>query len=45
MSTEDQMSIEDRVRTATRAGASLIRDVRPLDAPAQTRGPANGRQP
>ena len=30
MSTEDQMSIEDRVRIATRAGASLIRDVRPL---------------
>jgi hypothetical protein len=34
VSTEDQMSIEDRVRTATRAGASLIRDVRPLAAPA-----------
>lgn len=34
MSSEDQMSIEDRVRTATRAGASLIRDVRPLAAPA-----------
>ena len=37
MSTEDQMSIEDRVRTATRAGASLIRDVRPLGAPAPVR--------
>jgi hypothetical protein len=37
VSTEDQMSIEDRVRTATRAGASLIRDVRPLDAPAPAR--------
>jgi hypothetical protein len=33
VTTEDQMSIEDRVRTATRAGASLIRDVRPLAAP------------
>jgi len=37
VSTEDQMSIEDRVRTATRAGASLIRDVRPLAAPAPVR--------
>ena len=48
MSTEDQMSIEDRVRTATRAGASLIRDVRPLGAPAPVRlrrrpGPAPRR--
>jgi hypothetical protein len=48
VSTEDQMSIEDRVRTATRAGASLIRDVRPLDAPAPVRlrrrpGPAPHR--
>jgi hypothetical protein len=34
VSTEDQMSIEDRVRAATRAGANLIRDVRPLAAPA-----------
>lgn len=37
MSTDDQMSIEDRVRAATRAGASLISDVRPLDAPAPVR--------
>jgi hypothetical protein len=37
VSTDDQMSIEDRVRTATRAGASLIRDVRPLGAPAPAR--------
>lgn len=37
MSTEDQMSIEDRVRSATRAGASLIGDVRPLGAPAPVR--------
>jgi hypothetical protein len=37
VSTDDQMSIEDRVRTATRAGASLIRDVRPLAAPAPVR--------
>jgi hypothetical protein len=33
VSTEDQMSIEDRVRVATRAGASLVRDIRPLTAP------------
>ena len=31
------MSMEDRVRTATLAGASLIRDVRPLGAPAPVR--------
>jgi hypothetical protein len=37
VSTEDQMNIEDRVRTATRAGASLIRDVRPLAEPAPVR--------
>ena len=37
MSTADQMSVEERVRTATRAGASLIRDVRPLGAPAPVR--------
>jgi hypothetical protein len=48
VSTEDQMSIEDRVRTATRAGASLISDVRPLGAPAPVRlrrrpGPAPRR--
>jgi hypothetical protein len=48
VSTEDQMSIEDRVRTATRAGASLIRDVPPLGAPAPVRlrrrpGPAPRR--
>ena len=34
MSTEEPMSIEDRVRTATRAGATLVRDIgRPLAAP------------
>ena len=48
MSTDDQMGMEDRVRTATRAGASLIRDVRPLGAPAPVRlrrrpGPAPRR--
>ena len=48
MSTEDQMSMEDRVRTATLAGASLIREVRPLGAPAPVRlrrrpGPAPRR--
>jgi len=37
VSTDDQMSVEDRVRAATRAGASLINDVRPLDAPAPVR--------
>jgi hypothetical protein len=37
VSTDDQMSIEDRVRTAARAGGSLIRDVRPLGAPAPAR--------
>jgi hypothetical protein len=37
VSTDDQMSLEDRVRTATQAGASLIRDVRPLGAPAPVR--------
>lgn len=37
MSTDDPMSIEDRVRAATRAGASLISDVRPLDAAAPVR--------
>ncbi len=48
MSTDDQMSMEDRVRTATLAGASLIREVRPLGAPAPVRlrrrpGPAPRR--
>jgi len=37
VSTDDQMSLEDRVRTATQAGASLIRDVHPLGAPAPVR--------
>jgi hypothetical protein len=37
VSTDDQMSIEDRVRTATRAGASLVHDVRPLGAPKPVR--------
>jgi len=37
VSTEDQMSIEDRVRTATRAGASMVRDIRPLNAPKPVR--------
>lgn len=48
MSTEDQTGMEDRVRTATLAGASLIREVRPLGAPAPMRlrrrpGPAPRR--
>jgi hypothetical protein len=48
VSTDDQMSLEDRVRAATLAGASLIRDVRPLGAPAPVRlrrrlGPAPRR--
>lgn len=38
MSTEEPMSIEDRVRTATRAGATLVRDIGPLPAePEQAR--------
>jgi len=38
VSTDDhQMSIEDRVRSATQAGASLIRDVRPLGTAAPVR--------
>ena len=32
MSTEEPMSIEDRVRTATRAGATLVRDIGPMAA-------------
>ena len=37
MSTQEPMSIEDRVRTATRAGATLVRDIGPLTAPEPTR--------
>jgi hypothetical protein len=33
VSTEEPMSVEDRVRTATRAGATLVRDIGPLAAP------------
>jgi hypothetical protein len=33
VSTQEPMSIEDRVRTATRAGATLVRDIGPLAAP------------
>jgi hypothetical protein len=33
VSTEEPMSIEDRVRTATQAGATLVRDIGPLAAP------------
>jgi len=32
VSTEEPMSIEDRVRTATRAGAALVRDIGPMAA-------------
>ena len=32
MSTEEPMSIEDRVRAATRAGATLVRDIGPMIA-------------
>ena len=32
MSTEEPMCIEDRVRTATRAGATLVRDIGPMAA-------------
>ena len=37
MSIEEPMSIEDLVRTATRAGATLVRDIRPLAAPEPAR--------
>ena len=37
MSTEEPMSIEDRIRTATRAGATLVRDIGPLAAPDRVR--------
>jgi hypothetical protein len=32
VSTEEPMSIEDRIRTATRAGATLVRDIGPMVA-------------
>jgi hypothetical protein len=37
VSTEEPMSIEDRIRTATRAGATLVRDIGPLAAPDRVR--------
>jgi hypothetical protein len=37
MRTEEPMSIEDRVRTATRAGATLVTDIRPLAEPERVR--------
>ncbi|HEX4292285.1 MAG TPA: hypothetical protein VH021_25405, partial [Trebonia sp.] len=37
MSAEEPMSIEELVRTATRAGATLVRDIRPLAAPEPAR--------
>jgi hypothetical protein len=37
VSTEEPMSIEERVRTATRAGATLVRDIGPLAAPEPAR--------
>jgi hypothetical protein len=37
VSTEEPMSIEDRVRTATRAGATVVRDIGPLAAPEPSR--------
>ena len=44
MSTEEPMSIEDRIRTATRAGATLIRDIRPLGRrPEQVASPSPAR--
>jgi hypothetical protein len=36
MSIEEPMSIEDRIRTATRAGASLVRDIGPMAADPET---------
>jgi hypothetical protein len=38
MSAEDPMCIEDRVRTATRAGATLVRDIGPLAAEPERAG-------
>jgi hypothetical protein len=48
VSTEEPMGIEDRVRTATLAGATLVRDIGPLAAPDPVRlrrrpGPAQRR--
>jgi hypothetical protein len=37
VSTEEPVSIENRVRTATRAGATLVRDIGPLPAPDRVR--------
>jgi len=37
VSTQEPESIEDRVRTATRAGATLVRDIGPLAAPDRVR--------
>lgn len=37
MSTEEPISIEDLVRTATRAGVTLVRDIRPLAEPERAR--------
>ncbi len=37
MSTDDQMNFDDRIRAATRAGASLVQDVPPLGAPQPVR--------
>jgi len=42
VSTEEPMSVEDRVRTATRVGATLVRDIRPLAEPERVR---LGRRP
>jgi hypothetical protein len=36
MSIEEPMSIEDRIRTATRAGATLVRDIGPMAADPET---------
>ncbi len=36
------MSIEDRLRAATRARAALVRDLRPLDLPDDPPAPARG---
>ena len=38
------MSVEDRVRAATRARAALVRDVRPLDLPATPGRPPRVRR-
>ena len=43
MSAQEPMSIEDRVRTATQAAATLVRDIGPLPADPEQAHPRRGR--